>query len=178
MDVTRKIFLAVLKGALAGEKVDPGRKLSPEEWRQLFNLAQIHQVLPLFYDAVYPFVNGAAAALGAEVRQTVRLQVMRQTVKTCEFLKLNRALQEAGVTPLVVKGLICRNLYPNPDMRPSGDEDVLIPAAQFPVCHRTMLKNGMNTILQPGELTKAYEVPYRREGSPLYVELHRNLFPR
>lgn len=175
MNVTYETFLAVLKGALAGERVDPGREISPEEWQRLFAMARIHQVLPLFYDAVYPYIPEEAAALGAEVRKNVRFQVMRQTVKTCEFLEVNRALAEAGVRPLVVKGLICRSLYPNPDARPSGDEDILIPETVFPVCHRILLDSGLATGEPAPE--SVWEVPYRKDGSPLYIELHKHLFP-
>lgn len=175
MNITSKIFLAVLKGALAGQPVDPGREVSPEEWQKLFAMARIHQVLPLFYDTVYPYIPEEAAIPEAEVRKTVRFQIMRQTVKTCEFLEVNRALVEAGVRPLVVKGLICRNLYPNPDARPSGDEDILIPETAFPACHRILLDSGLAT--GKTEPESVWEVPYRKDGSPLYIELHKYLFP-
>lgn len=56
---------------------------------------------------------------------------MMQTMRTNEFLELNKKLQAAGVRPLVVKGIICRNLYPQPDYKQSGDGDVLVPAEQF-----------------------------------------------
>ena len=46
-------------------------------------------------------------------------QVMIQTMKTSEFLQLYRFLAEAGIRPLVVKGIVCRELYPNPDYRAS-----------------------------------------------------------
>ena len=172
MDITSKTFLAVLKGTLSGETVDPGREVSPEEWQKLFDLARIHQVLPLFYNAVYPYVT---APLGTEIRQSVRVQVMRQAVKTSEFLALNQQLQAVGVKPLVMKGLICRELYPQPDLRPSGDEDVLIPADQFFRCHRVLRDFGMETRLENPK--DSYEVPYRKPESPLYIELHKHLFP-
>jgi len=152
--------------------VEPGREVSLEEWQRLFSLAQLHQVLPLFYDAVYPYVT---APLAAEIKRMVRLQVMQQTMKTSEFLELNRKLQFAGVKPLVVKGLVCRNLYPNPDARASGDEDVLIPGELFARCHRVLLAFGMQTT--EAAPTSAYEVPYRKDGSLLYIELHKHLFP-
>ena len=59
-----------------------------------------------------------------------------QSRKTGEFLQLYQKLAEAGLTPLVVKGLVCRSLYREPDYRASGDEDILIPAEQFPECSR------------------------------------------
>ena len=52
-------------------------------------------------------------------------------------------MQEAGIQALVVKGIVCRNLYPKPDYRVSGDEDVLIPAEQFDVCHQALTRYGM-----------------------------------
>lgn len=177
MNVTEKIFLTMLKAALLGEKAESDREMSPEEWDSLFRLARIHQVLPLIYDAVYPYLTKEAVSLAADIKVQVRVQVMRQTIKTSDFLPLYQQLCAAGMKPLVVKGLICRNLYPKPDLRPSGDEDVLISAEQFAACHRMLLQNGMHTTLENGNLTTAYEVPYRKEGSPLYIELHRKLFP-
>ena len=82
-----------------------------------------------------------------------------------------------GLTPLVVKGAVCRSLYPKPDLRPSGDEDLLIPPDQFPACHRAMLKLGMHTTMAPEQVEESYEVPYRTDAGPLYIELHRQLFP-
>ena len=99
-----------------------------------------------------------------------------QTMRTNEFLELNKKLHAAGVTPLVVKGIICRNLYPQPDYRQSGDEDVLIPVNQFDVCHRVMMEFGMQTTEDESNLSVAYEVPYWKMGSPLYIELHNIYF--
>ena len=47
MDKIRKTFLAVLKSALLGEQADLGGDLLPEQWQELFAMAQIHHVLPL-----------------------------------------------------------------------------------------------------------------------------------
>lgn len=179
MNRTNETFLAVLKAALAGEKADPGRQIPPEEWQTLFHMAGEHNVLPLFYEAVYeaPSFREAGTALSAQLKSRVRQLVMLQTMRTDAFLALNGKFRAAGVTPLVVKGIVCRMLYPQPDHRPSGDEDVLIPADQLDACHRVMLEFGMHTTLEESALSEAYEIPYRKEGSPLYIELHKHLFP-
>lgn len=177
MDVTTKTFLAVLKAALVGKQANLDREILPDEWEKLFRMAGIHNVLPLFYEAVYasPSLQQANLPYLAVVKRQVRQQVMMQTMRTNEFLVLNQQLQAAGVRPLVVKGIICRNLYPQPDHRSSSDEDVLIPAEQFAACHQVMTDYGMQTT--ESELSAAYEVPYRKAGSPLYIELHKHLFP-
>ena len=178
MDEISSAFLKILKAALNKEKIVMERAFSPDEWHSLFRMAGIHNVLPLFYETVYtdPSLR-AEQSLLASAKQKVRKDVILQTIQTTEFLELNDRLQAEGVRPLVVKGIICRNLYHEPDMRPSSDEDVLIPAEQFDTCHRVLSDYGMQTGTPPEEATTAYEVPYRKAGSPLYIELHKNLFP-
>ena len=138
-------------------------------------MAAEHKVLPLIFEPAYPLVARLDPALAAGAKRQVRLQVIVQTIRTAEFLELYRALEEAGATPLVVKGIVCRQLYPRADHRPSADEDLWIPPEQYPLCHGVMTRLGLVT----GETDPdgVYEVPYRRAGSPLYIELHKHLFP-
>lgn len=177
MDATRKIFLAALKSALLGEPAKMEQELNLQQWQELLDLAQMHQVLPLVYEALHPYIKKETIPDAAMLRQRVLRQVMVQTMKTSDFLALNQKLQAAGVKPLVVKGIICRNLYPKPDCRASGDEDILIPAEQLAQAHRVLAEFGMHTTLDREQAAKAYEIPYRKAESPLYIELHKHLFP-
>ena len=166
-------FLTLLRAALGNGDALP--ELDSAQWTELFSMAQAHKVLPLVFEPAYPMLQQTDPALAAAVKGQVRQQVIGQTLRTAEFLELYRALEEAGVTPLVVKGIVCRQLYPQPDHRPSSDEDVLIRAEQFGACHEVMTRMGMQTDASDPET--AYEVPYRKKGSPLYIELHKQLFP-
>lgn len=103
---------------------------------------------------------------------------MVQTMKTGEFFGLFKHLWEAGVQPLVVKGIVCRSLYPKPDYRLSGDEAVLIPADQFDKCHQAMLDYGMQPSDPSQDIHEAFEVPYGKPGSTLYIELQNVCFHR
>ena len=176
MDGMHETFLAVLKSALLGEKAYEESALKPEQWQELFALAQKHHVLPLIYNAVYDADSLKNVPFAMAVKRQTMQQVMVQTQKTNDFLELNQKLQAAGLRPMVVKGIICRNLYPNPDCRLSGDEDVLIPAEFFPATDRVLQDYGMHTA-GGSDPAGAYEVPYRKEGSPLHIELHKHLFP-
>lgn len=177
METTINTFLNILKSALVNEQADLEQEIAPDEWQKLFRMASIHNVLPMFYEAVYMSLQQAELPFLPLIKRQVMQQVMMQTMRTEEFLSLNQALQTAGVKPMVVKGIICRNLYPKPDYRQSGDEDVLIPVEQFDVCHQAMLDFGMHTTQDEEQMQAAYEVPYRKAGSPLYIELHKHLFP-
>ena len=176
MDTTIKTFLAILKAALRDERPVLEREILPDEWSRLFRLASIHNVLPLFYEAVYAEPSLAMEqSLLTRVKHQVKQQVIMQTMRTREFLELNDRLQKSGIRPLVIKGIICRNLYRNPDHRPSSDEDVLISDESFAECHRIMAEQGLQA--EGTDLAAAYEVSYRKAGSPVHIELHKYLFP-
>lgn len=177
MESVHELFLQALRASLEQRTVDWEEELTLEEWNKLFAMAAAHHVLPMIYGAVIRSIAARKAdpqLFMAAKRQTMHL-VMLQTRKTNAFLHLLPALVSAGVTPLVVKGLVCRELYPNPDYRISGDEDVLIPEAQFSLCHETMLSCGMN-LTDPAQDLSAYEVSYGQQESNLHIELHKQLF--
>ena len=169
MNETMELFLAILKAALS--KTAFSGHIPQSQWPALIHIAEMHKVLPLFYEAVYH--EAAPAALRSSVRQ----HVIAQTMRTADFLQLNEHLQTAGIRPLVIKGIVCRNLYPQPDHRPSADEDLWVTPAQFDRCHQLLTEFGMHTALSREALSASYEVPYRKEGSLLYIELHKHLFP-
>lgn len=118
--------------------------------------------------------------MSAEQNQILKRQVIRQVMiqsrKTEEFLALYRKLTENGITPLVVKGLVCRNMYSEPDYRCSGDEDVFIPREQFGRCHEIFIENGMKPLEPDKDMEAEGEVPYYKERGVLHIELHKELF--
>lgn len=174
MNRVTESFLALLCAGLRDLPAEQVPELTAEQWRELFELARVHKVLPLVFEPAYPGLSQTDPALAASLKRQVRQQVIVQTLQTADFLELYRALAQSGITPLVVKGIVCRQLYPKPDHRPSSDEDLLIPPEQFALCHETMTRLGFAT--SEPEPETAWEVPYRRSGSPLYIELHKQLF--
>lgn len=179
LDIQNMRFLEALGASLKNRKIEWDAELSTQEWLELFRLADAHHVLPMIYDAVYacPSARRADPQMMAAMKRRTVQSVMLQTMKTGEFLALLRHLTAAGIEAVVVKGLICRELYPNPDYRMSGDEDVLIPPQQYAQCHAALTAFGMVTSDPQMDTEAAYEVPYGKPGSPIYIELHKNLFP-
>ena len=173
------LFLEALRCALKNQQVTWRQEITTEQWEQLFELSRIQRVLPMIYNAVFscPSARHAEKSVFAAVRKQVFQQVLIQVQKDQEFLQLYRFLQQEGLHPVIVKGMVCRSLYPNPEYRGSGDEDLLIGPLDFHRCHRAMLTFGMITTASEENLATDYEIPYRKPGTPLYVELHRYLFP-
>lgn len=177
MDINN-VFLEILRAGLQGRSAGFARELTPKEWEEIFRLAQIHKLLPLVYNAVCsrPDLQKIGPA-ELRLKSLARSQVAKQVLRTEGFFELNCRLQEAGVRPLVVKGITCRSLYPEPDLRSSSDEDLLIRDSDFEICHQIMTELGLQTEKSSEEMKDAYEIPYRKAGGMLYIELHRNLFP-
>ena len=179
MDLINQYFLSALKAHLQGVPAPITEDLTAEQWEHFMQQATAQNVLPMIYAAVCdnPSLNRNHPSLLATVRQTAFRNIAIQTRKTSEFLALQKRLHSAQIQPLVVKGLMCRCLYPDPDARESGDEDLLISPDDFNACHGVMITSGMETTTEPEKIAYSYEVPYRKEGSPLYIELHKSLFP-
>lgn len=178
MNARNERMLEAIRCFLNGKKVEWQEDITEEEWMELFGLSQQHQVLPMVYETVYscPAFRTVSAEQNQILKRQVIRQVMIQSRKTEEFLALYRKLTESGITPLVVKGLVCRNIYREPDYRCSGDEDVLIPREQFGRCHEIFTENGMKPV-EPGENMEAEgETPYYKEKGALHIELHKELF--
>ena len=177
MDRSSLCFLNILRSALKGRPLDRDPGLSREEWEAVFRMASAHKVLPLVFEAVHSLPSLAVSPLLPPLKRSVVQQVVVQTRKTAELLALLDRLSARGIRPLVVKGLVCRQLYPRPELRPSADEDLLVEPARFSDCRAGLEALGFRTALSPEAQADAYEVPFRSPGGALCIELHRHLFP-
>lgn len=173
LTTTETQFLHIAKAAISGGDL-PTEKV---DWPAIFTLANQQKLLPILFEAARATpAAGENAALFAVTKQQVIGQVLNQTVRSAEFADLYHKLRAAGLHPIVVKGQLCSRLYPLKDHRISADDDIYIPDAEFMACHEQLLANGLRTGTPADELASADEVPYTKDGSPLYIELHRHLF--
>lgn len=173
LTTTETQFLHIAKAAISGGNL-PAEKV---DWPAIFTLANQQKLLPILFEAVLKMPAAEEnVALFAVTKQQVIGQVLNQTVRSAEFADLYRKLRTVGLHPIVVKGQLCSRLYPLKDHRISADDDLYIPDAEFMTCHEQLLANGLTTDTPVDELATADEVSYTKNGSPLYIELHRHLF--
>lgn len=170
---TETQFLHIAKAAISGGDL-PAEKV---DWPAIFTLANQQKLLPILFEAVRKMPAAEEnVALFAVTKQQVIGQVLNQTMRSAEFSDLYHKLRSAGLHPIVVKGQLCSRLYPQTDHRISADDDLYISDAEFMACHKQLLANGLTTDTPVDELATADEVSYTKNGSPLYIELHRHLF--
>ena len=177
MDDSSKLLLQALACALHGESV-PWEAGSVSSWPELRHLAAMHSVLPLLAQALWdsPIASAEPApvrALAVRAKQLVTAQAQR----TGDFLLLYRELRRRGLSPVVMKGIVCRSLFPCPDQRPSVDEDLLIPPDAYMAYHEAFLDLGFQLAEKDLSLQDEPEIPYQHPETHLYIELHKYPFP-
>ena len=173
------LFLEAVTASLKNEEVQWDEAISMEEWQQLFQLASKQQILPMIYHSVFrcPAFQSTDPQYQMFLKMQVREGIFRQIRNTAEFQTLYQELAKQGLEPIVVKGITCRMLYPNPDYRISGDEDLYIPEGMYDVYHQALLQAGMKVPdWAAAAVETSYEVAYTKEKGSLMIELHKTLF--
>ena len=169
-----RLLLEALRAAVHGVQVD-WQAVSGEDWNALMELAAAHKALPLVVQAAYACPAAAQWDGFAQAKRLSRMQVAGQTLRTAEFRELWGFLERKGLRPLVVKGALCRALYPNGALRQSADEDLYIRPEDFARCCAALREFGMACPQDAQEETD-FEIGWRKPGGTLYIELHRSLF--
>ena len=81
---------------------------------------------------------------------------------------------------MILKGVSCHRYYPNPDARPSGDEDILIDWCDYRKCDNLLKENGYicEDEFDPDKVQDEREAHYRAANGTLYLEVHLNAIGR
>ncbi|MBR6951944.1 MAG: nucleotidyltransferase family protein [Oscillospiraceae bacterium] len=177
MTARDEIFLRLLRAAVAPGASEAPEALTAEGWTEVFAMAERHHVLPLVLDAAHRLEAEVPEPVFRPYQRRAMRLVSLQAAKTAAFLELYRGLTRDGRTPLVMKGLICRQLYPQPDFRFSADEDLLIPPDQGEAYHAALTARGMKVVTPERDPATAQEVGYASPDGLLYLEVHRYPFP-
>ena len=155
--------------------------VSPD-WDLLAALAKAHNVTALFYTGAsrYEEFSQWSEEHRRALQQETVAQVVAQAMRTQCFLELYQVLLQAGVRPLVMKGIICRSLYGSlADYRPSGDEDIYLPPEQIELCRQVLEQQGWRLASYQEGMTVHDDLQhfsYESDQALRHLELHPALF--
>lgn len=162
------IFLSLLKDARKQIKSDPVEL----DFIKLYRLSREHQVSPLIYNQIY-FFSGFPEDLKIHWKKEAIQENVFQTIKTERFLKLYQQFLDHDLKIIVVKGIVLRSLYPQPENRPSNDEDLYIEKKDLEKAKDIFLKEKFVLTGESDDVTTF--VDYQ---SGLSIELHTSLFSK
>lgn len=112
----------------------------PPDLGALYDLAFKHNLVPIIYEVLRK--NDDFNPSSNKFRETAISQIVMQQQRTEQFLNIYQKLLDANLKPLVIKGLICRQLYPQSDYRCSSDEDIWVKPEDFNVCFQVLIDNN------------------------------------
>lgn len=165
---SNELLLKCILAFLRGEKIDAGQGT---DWQELVRKAQQQKLLPMVYEVLG---SGMPESLRASCKKETFHLIAGQMQRTAQFKQVYKELGDRGITPLVVKGVVCRCVYEKPDYRASADEDLYIPLEDYAQFHKAMVELGFET--KEPDYKNAHEERYTRNG--LLVEGHWELFPQ
>lgn len=178
-ELTREeqIFLCLFSEAIS-PKQNKREENDPEEifsWEEVFKLSVMHHISPMIYDCLGKL--GWLQKVPEHIRNTWRTHAITQMVsqqnRTKQFLTLYQELKRCQLNPIVIKGIVLREIFPTPDFRTSQDEDLLIPKEDLEKYDLILRRLGFkkeNSSFQDEELS------YSHQETGFHLELHTKLF--
>ncbi len=142
----------------------------------VFKISAFHSVLPLSYENISHSPNFYDGGY-QDLKKKIFSIVFSQAKRTENFKKIYKALLDGGITPVVIKGIILRQLYGDLcDHRPSGDEDILIKKTDFFNARDILIDNGYipEENVSEKSLEGIQEVTFKSKNG-LSIEVHLNL---
>lgn len=171
-------FLQLLHCALTGdeqmiEESRIGEAAAPmkrEEWERLMHLALEHEVLSLLYEPMHkiPEIQPAWGWVEQKSRQIVQ--------QSYHLLFLTKAVtelcKEKGIQVVVLKGAATASFYPVPELRKSGDIDLLVlEKDRFNEACTLLEEQGF---IKKGRQYHSHHMEYMSEDG-IIIELHKML---
>ncbi|MGN0114200.1 MAG: nucleotidyltransferase family protein [Monoglobaceae bacterium] len=170
-------FFILLSGAVCDNA--PSDLISPIDWEKILKLAQYHNVYSLVFEQASKYPEFANSSYFDKHMIKATKQVAYQSKWTYEFLKLYCSFAENGLFPIVVKGIVCRQLYGRLcDHRPSGDEDILVKKEDYLTAKSILESSGYSADFESitaDQLNELQEVTFYNSSTKLKIELHVNL---
>lgn len=161
------------------------RELQPLEqldWDTLIRYANAQSLTAVFYQGAARFPAFAQYPEDKRVVlqwKTIATVTMR-TLRSQRFLDIYQQLTVGRLHPIVLKGILCRQLYDSlADYRPSCDEDLYISPQEISVCHRLLEQAGWKLESHPDSLTvpeKLQMISYQDTQYILHIEIHPTFF--
>ncbi len=143
----QSLLCMLLCQALTGESSREAPMLCRQaDIKQVLQAAQQHKVLPLLYEVFCEKWPGEAID-AAELKwvESISRTTVRQSYHLLFLTRdLVRLLEERGIPVLVLKGCGVAELYPVPELRKSGDVDVLIPGNCVEAAAELLEKEGFS----------------------------------
>ena len=175
MSIAQALYLSLLRTALWGSNEltsERVKELTSEDVNELIRLASFQGTGPLVYDQLLKQKNiDIPADLCMQMKQQCMGSMMQQQVMVPLLKQAWKALTDADIHPVLLKGFGLAQYYPQPYLRQWGDMDVYVGQANYHKgCKvlRDTFPNAIHTIEESEE-----HKHYNFEFGNAVIEMHR-----
>lgn len=132
MTIQQETYLALLRAALWGGNELTNEGLTSDCVNEVIRLAAFQGTGPLVYDQLLKMPDmEISAELRIQMKQQCMMSMMQQQTMMPILSKAWTALEEADIHPVLLKGLVIAQYYPQPHLRQWGDIDLYVGQKQY-----------------------------------------------
>lgn len=145
MNKSQEIVIKMLSHAIRGKKYEIDT-LEDINWQKVIEEAEEHSIKGLIYTAI----NNTAYTklIDKEVLKNLKQSTFFSGIHQINHIKqVSKVLNEFNtkhIEVIVLKGLIIRDLYPNPEQRTMGDADIIVKKDDLDYITKILYKLGYN----------------------------------
>ena len=171
MNQTQKQLVKMLSSAVRKEQVTFNLDESID-WEALIEEAKEHKVSGLAYSAVKNNIGqlNIDDALLNEWKRDVIFSSMHQSKHVKQVSELLQVFNDHEIPVIILKGMVLRNLFPNPDLRTMSDVDVLVHEEDLGRIEDMLTAMNFTKVEDPQE---KHDVYYKPGG--IKIEVHWSL---
>ena len=179
MDNQMKNFMEIIRYAIHNNFGDElPNLLEPVDWDGLEKKFREHNLFAIFHEVASKFPEYKKMPRYHENACFMLLMVGQQIKRTDEFLQLYQDFLKQDLHPIVMKGIICRQLYgKSAEQRPSGDEDIYVRKDEFFKVKDVLEARGYVCEFEEvteAQLSQIQHITFSDEQNGYTIEVHAN----
>lgn len=161
-------IISLIKSAIKSESVNPPDNIN---WGKVLGISENHQMTPIIYYGIHNSNINLSGDIKNKFKQSTYSSTALNEQQNYAISDLFKEFSYNNIDYMPLKGMLLKQLYPNPEMRVMSDIDILIKIEQYDIISKIMKNLGYN------EITESDHEFVWRKPPMIVIELHKRLIP-
>ena len=173
MNTTEKQFIDLLSNSIRNEVCK--KKYDNVDWNELMNLSRKHKIEGLIYSALNKsrLLENIDEDKVNELKKEVFFTGVTQISNMSKLEIVFNEFSKENVPVIVLKGLVVREYYPQPEQRSMSDADIFVKAKDLNKSKKILIDLGYTEV----DAEASHHIKYIKSGYPM-IELHWHVMKR
>lgn len=174
MNNAQKQFVDILSAGIRGKLAD--KVYDNVEWNEVIDLADKHKVEGIIYLALRKskLISNIGEGKISLLKQKAAITGITQSRHISGLSTVLNKINERNIPVIVLKGLVVREFYPQPDQRSMNDADILVHEGDVEKVKQLLIDMGY-VYLEDHKASHHIALVHHKYP---FIELHWNLFKR